>query len=110
MDRDTVEGNPIGGLDYAREQQESLYQSYKLRAWDMIDIGLYVGPGHSLDDQTEQEFGDYALTPNTTIIPVSYGSGITVGRSNENGNAKGKVNIKGVELKLINSVILEPAP
>jgi len=111
MDRETIEGPmTIGPEYYAQEQKESLYQSYKLRHWDMIDVGLYIGPGHSLDADNNQAFGDYALTPNVTTIPVSYGSVVSAGRSNENGNARGKVKFNGVEVKLVNTVILEPTP
>ncbi len=110
MNRAAIEGVAPDDPSFVALQAESTrYQSYKLRTFPMNEISLYVGPGHQVDANGENAFGDFVLTPHETMIPVSYGAVATASRTNENANARAVIRHQGIDLKLVGIVIQDPA-
>ena len=89
-----------------RDVRDFRYQSYKIRAWQLPGIAADIAPFQQTG--TGQTVGDFALTPNVSVIPVSVAAGVMVSRANENATARALVTTPGYEMILQHGTLMKP--
>ena len=92
----------IGRKSVWRVSSDAPYRHYKMRCWNVPELGGLIAPGMQMNDQN---IGRFALTPGATEIPVSTAALVVIGRSNENSTSRARVRTPGMELILVGGVI-----
>lgn len=97
----------IGRKSVIRHPRFTTYSHYKMRAWNMPSLSGMVAPGQYFGSRV---FGDFALVPGETEIPVSSANVAIARRSNENSGARARIVSPGYEMILVGGVIMDPGP
>lgn len=89
-----------------RRPDHEAYDAYKVRWARLPELEMVIVPGAALEELGEP-IGDFVLTNDETIIPVSVGSSVLASRSNENAGARASTGIDHVEVILLEAIILQ---
>ena len=98
----------VGRRSVIRLPRDNLYSHYKIRAWKMPGVGGMVAPGMIINSSLA--FGNFALTPGETEIPVSTAVVVTAGKSNENAGARARLTSPGYEMVFLGGVLMLNLP
>jgi hypothetical protein len=97
----------IGRKSVIRHPIFTTYSHYKIRAWNLPSLSAMISPGQQFGSLT---FGDFAMVPGQTEIPVSSANVAVARRSNENSGARARIVSPGYEMILLGGVIMDPGP